>query len=82
MFSGGVCHLEPVRSSHGWAMSGLIDIKALKLSFQGKRRKKNRFYMSFWKRQNCGNNKKISGGQEFGGRGERNTTESRSFYEQ
>lgn len=34
-----VCHLDPVQSMHGWAKSGLTDIKALNLSFQGKKEK-------------------------------------------
>ena len=38
-----VCHLEPVRSTCGWAMSGLIGIKALNPSLQGKQ--KNRFQL-------------------------------------
>ena len=40
VFMWGVCHLEPVQSTRGWAMSGPIDIKALNLSFQGKKRKR------------------------------------------
>ena len=40
VFSEGVCHLEPIWSTRGWAVSGVIDIKALNLSFQGKKRKR------------------------------------------
>ena len=43
VFSGGVCHLEPVWSTCGWAMSALIGIKALNPSLQGK--KKNWFQL-------------------------------------
>ena len=53
---GGACNLEPVRSTHGWAMNGII--KALNLSFQGEREKKiDSNYIPFWKRQNYGDNK-------------------------
>ena len=39
-FSGGGFHLEPARSTCGWAMSGLR--KAVNLSFQGERKKKKK----------------------------------------
>ena len=42
-FSGGGFHLEPARSTCGWAMSGLR--KAVNLSFQGERKKKKRFQL-------------------------------------
>ena len=71
VFSGGVCHLEPVWSMHGWAMSGLMVFK--------EKRKIDSNYMPFWKRQNNGDNKKINGCQEFGGRGEMNTQSTEVF---
>lgn len=58
--SGGACRLEPVQSTPGWARSGLI--KGLNLSFRGER---DSTCMPFWERQNCGDDKKISGCQEF-----------------
>ena len=43
LFEEGACNLEPVQSTHGWAMSGII--KVLNISFQGERKKKKRFQL-------------------------------------
>ena len=51
------------------------------LCLRKKKEKKNRFYMLFWKRQNYGDNKKISARSLRGVKGRR-IHRYRSFYEQ
>ena len=66
VFSGEAWYLESVQSTRGWAMINLIKSYEEPLfSRRNKERKRDFNYMPFWKRQNCGDNKKISDCQKI-----------------